>query len=372
MPRRLRRSSWLLRFVQSESRRIRQHDDCSRSFACGRRIDPPQHVHDAGCSAPRGRQEWTGITSRISVPQAESNVDRGRQRELSYPAYSFHLCLVYNTADSQAQQNGEVIRDYLTANGYRVWNEREHARAGIPRLANVMEGIKSSRALAMLVGPDGLRDHDAYIASAAQGHTRLFAVLLPGAEDSVPSSLATSTALDLRQEFNGDELGDSGEERLLAAVRGITLRELRLEPAPRPRPSIRRRAERRDLAPPETAIAETTRDTDADTGGTAGEQVARHVSQGQQQLTFTTALTLTAALVLGATEGAVAKALGVPLAIVIAMLCVRAGKHRGSPRAAVRDRALLLGILAAVALCSAVIVASLADGGGTTTPGSVP
>jgi hypothetical protein len=82
-------------------------------------------------------------------------------------------------------------------------------------------------------------------------------------------------------------------------------------------------------------------------------------STSAQGLTFATALTLTAGVVLGATEGALAKLLGVPLAIVIAFLCVRAAGHHGQPRGAMRDGLLIAGVLVGVVLSAAVVIASL-------------
>jgi hypothetical protein len=90
-------------------------------------------------------------------------------------------------------------------------------------------------------------------------------------------------------------------------------------------------------------------------------------SASAQGLTFATALTLTAGLVFGATEGALAKLLGVPLAVVMAFLCVRAATYRGSMRGARRDVPLIAGVLTAVALSAGVAVASL-----TASPGPGP
>lgn len=107
---------------------------------------------------------------------------------------------------------------------------------------------------------------------------------------------------------------------------------------------------------------------DAESASAHGAPIAPvRSSTSAQSLTFATALTLTAGVVLGATEGALAKLLGVPLAVAIAYLCVRAATYRGRMRRAIRDGPLLVAALAGVALSAAVVIASL-----TASPGPGP
>jgi hypothetical protein len=100
------------------------------------------------------------------------------------------------------------------------------------------------------------------------------------------------------------------------------------------------------------------------------ESVPAHrapTSASAQSLTFATALTLTAGVVLGATEGALAKLLGVPLAVMMAFLCVRAATYQGRMRRAIRDGPLIVGGVLVVVLSAAVVIASL-----TAAPSSGP
>ena len=93
-------------------------------------------------------------------------------------------------------------------------------------------------------------------------------------------------------------------------------------------------------------------------------------STSAQSLTFTAALTLTAGVVLGATEGALAKLLGVPLAVVAALVCVRAATHHGRMRGALRDGPLVVGVMIGLALSAAVVIASLRAAHGSDTKAS--
>ncbi len=134
----------------------------------------------------------------------------------------FDVFLSYNSEDLAAV---EPVADYLRDQRLTCWWDRWELTPGRPWQAEIAEGLSSSAACAVFVGPAGLGDWAREELAVAHDQAtkdrsfRIFMVLLPGAPDAADPSLAflrTRTWVDLR-----DGIGERGAlDDLISAIVG--------------------------------------------------------------------------------------------------------------------------------------------------------
>jgi TIR domain len=125
-------------------------------------------------------------------------------------AEGFDVLLSHNSRDMPVAQE---IGRWLRAQNVRVWLDEWELRPGFPWQEGIEQGVKSSRAVAVLVGADGLGawqepEMRAFIARSRQECIPVIPVLLPGCPDSPPLTafLQAFTWVDLRQGLSGEGL----------------------------------------------------------------------------------------------------------------------------------------------------------------------
>lgn len=131
----------------------------------------------------------------------------------------FDVFLSHNSRDKPVV---EEIGTWLKGQGLRVWLDKWELRPGFPWQEGLEEGVQASRAVAVLVGADGLGSWQepemrAFIARSRRERIPVIPVLLPGCPESPQLTLFLEafTWVDLRDGVNSDGLA-----RLLWGITG--------------------------------------------------------------------------------------------------------------------------------------------------------
>ena len=141
-------------------------------------------------------------------------------------ATKFDVFLSYNSADRAAVTR---IAERLRQENLDPWLDRWNLAPGERWQHGLVEGLTSSKACAVMVGPSGLGDWAREELAVAQDRAakdrdfRLFLVLLPGAPDPFDPSLAfltTRTWIDLRKGVADPD----GFQDLISAITGVARR----------------------------------------------------------------------------------------------------------------------------------------------------
>lgn len=121
------------------------------------------------------------------------------------PSEHFDVFLSHNSKDKPLAR---TLKAWLETNGLRVWFDAEELRPGLPWLTLLEQGIRSSKAVAVLFGPAGIGPwEDEEMQSALQLAVRnklpVIPVVLPdaGEEPGIPMFLGNRTWVDLRSGF---------------------------------------------------------------------------------------------------------------------------------------------------------------------------
>lgn len=123
-------------------------------------------------------------------------------------APEFDVFLSHNSRDKAVVEN---IGEWLKGRGLHVWLDKWELRPGFTWQEGVEEGVRSSRAVAVFVGSDGLGawqepETRAFIATSRRKQVPIIPVLLPGCPDSPQLTLFVEafTWVDLRQGLSDD------------------------------------------------------------------------------------------------------------------------------------------------------------------------
>jgi Caspase domain/TIR domain len=148
----------------------------------------------------------------------------------------FDVFLAYNSKDEAAVARVRAVDAILTSAGVRPWFAERDSIGGMSGPQAMADRINEARCSAMFLGESGLGrwqlgfELPAAIQTAVEeDDRRVFAVLLPGAVDVLPAGLRTPTVVNLRDEFDGEELTPKGIALIVSAVKGISPRQYEQE-----------------------------------------------------------------------------------------------------------------------------------------------
>jgi hypothetical protein len=144
---------------------------------------------------------------------------------------SFDVFLAYNSKDKDAVRHTQLIWEALEKNDARAWIDARDVIVGNAPTVEMAAGLEASKSSAILHGREGLgrwqNGFEMLVArklAVTKEDYRLIPVLLPGSTENLPIELQVSSTLDLREDFSDEGLTEEGLLKLLAAVKGETLR----------------------------------------------------------------------------------------------------------------------------------------------------
>ncbi len=135
-------------------------------------------------------------------------------------AQRFDVFLSYNTRDRLFVQS---VRDELSKSGVDAWFDVEQLVGGVKIGEAIDLGLRASRTVVVLVGPQGFSDYQneeawAAIETAIKGGVRVLAVLLPGFTGAPEKTLPSALTIRKWLQFTKPVTEDDAFEDLMRAV----------------------------------------------------------------------------------------------------------------------------------------------------------